>query len=192
MKTAILRVCLASTSPRRRALLAQINVDCDCVNPQIEEHWDSKESAINYALRLAKEKALAGLALRPALLPVLAGDTCVAIDGIVMGKPENTQQAAEILRRLSGRTHNVVSAIALLLDRGNLHTAVSVSQVSFAKISEQRIQAYCQSSEPIGKAGAYAIQGTAATWINRIEGSYSGVMGLPLHETACLLGLADG
>lgn len=136
--------------------------------------------------RLALSKARAGLALCPKGLPVLGADTDVVLDDEVLGKAADTEEAATMLRRLSGRSHEVLSAVALI-HQGREEVLLSQSKVWFAPLTDAMIQDYCQSGEPMDKAGAYGIQGPAAAFIERIEGSYSGIMGLSLFETAALL-----
>lgn len=194
-------IYLASRSPRRRELLRQIGVKHEVLVLRLGTHRDADvdetvrpgEPAENYVLRIVRDKAEAGqkaLTLRALLArPVLAADTTVVIDGEVLGKPSSPVQAAEFLRRLSGRTHEVRTAIGVAY-HGLVHTATSVSLVTFRPLSERDIERYCATGEPHDKAGGYAIQGLAAVFIERIEGSYSGVMGLPLFETAQLLGKA--
>ena len=180
-------IYLASRSPRRRELLEQIGVAHRPLDIQVDEQAREGESPSDYVLRLSQDKAAAGLAASPAgeKLPVLAADTCVVIDGEMLGKPEDRQQGLRMLGRLSGATHRVYTAVAL--DDGGLATRLSVSEVSFRPLSEAEMAAYWASGEPIDKAGGYAIQGLAAQFVRELRGSYSGVMGLPLYETAELL-----
>lgn len=181
-------IYLASQSPRRRELLEQLGVAFDIIDAEIHERRLPQESPADYVRRVAREKAGAGLlalAGRPGAL-VLGADTDVVLDGEVLGKPADAAHAAELLARLSGRAHEVVSAVWLLSDRREEYR-LSVSTVRFAPLSPADIAAYVATGEPFGKAGAYAVQGRAAAFIERIEGSYSGVMGLPLHETWQLL-----
>jgi len=199
---------LASHSARRRELLRQIGARFETLllrsasprGPDISESQRDDEAAVDYVVRVAREKAEHGvqaLVSRTLLLkPVLGADTVVIVDGDILGKPQDAQQAARFLERLSGRTHEVRTAIALALprpapDRSNsMATAVSITQVTMRTMDALEIQNYCASGEPFDKAGGYAIQGRAAIFIERIEGSYSGVVGLPLAETASLLGRA--
>lgn len=189
---------LASRSPRRRELLKQIGVKFDPLllrlatprGPDVDESQHAGESCSGYVERTAREKAAFGLQvlrMRSMLYrPVLSADTVVIIDGDVLGKPVNEEQAREFMRRLSGRTHEVHTAVALAME-GSLTTAASISQVSLRALTDAEIARYCATAEPYDKAGGYAIQGLAAIFIERIVGSYSGVMGLPLFETAKLL-----
>ena len=179
---------LASQSPRRRELLGRIGVPFGVLDLEIPEQRAPGEPAEEYVRRVAREKAGAGL-LEVMTVPgavVLGGDTEVVLDDEVFGKPGDEADAAAMLRRLSGRTHRVISAVSLVsADREA--QAVSTSEVTFAELDEAAIARYVASGEAMGRAGAYAIQGTAQTFISHLSGSYSGVMGLPLYETACLL-----
>lgn len=192
------RIYLASRSPRRRELLKQIGVNFELLlmreDPKrgldVDETPLKDESPGVYALRVASDKArFAARQIAQRMLPpnpVLAADTSVVLDEQVIGKPDDAEHAARILRSLSGREHTVITAVALAR-REQLETQISVSTVQFRDLSESAIQRYVASGEPLGKAGAYAIQGRAAAFVIRIEGSYSGIMGLPLAETAELL-----
>jgi septum formation protein len=178
-------ICLASASPRRRELLKQIGVPHSIVSANVDETVLAHEPPSEYVLRMAKEKASA-IWSRDQSLPVLAADTCVVLDGAIFGKPTSRDHALEMLTRLSDRTHEVLSAIALIDARG-MAVRSSSSTVKFRKLSLSECAAYWDSGEPKDKAGAYAIQGFAAVFIESVSGSYSGVMGLPLFETAELL-----
>ncbi|MBO9688510.1 MAG: septum formation inhibitor Maf [Mitsuaria chitosanitabida] len=190
-------VYLASQSPRRRQLLTQIGIRHELLLPGADEDAEALEaehageSPDDYVRRVTEAKLVAALARRerrglpPA--PVLCSDTTVALGGRILGKPEDAAHAAAMLADLSGQDHRVLTAVALGLPGGRVLAAVNVSHVRFAEIGAARLQAYVDSGEPMGKAGAYAIQSQAAAWIERIEGSYSGIMGLPLFETAELL-----
>lgn len=189
---------LASRSPRRRDLLKQIGVRFEPLLLRLapgrpidaDELQQPGEAADRYVERIAHEKAEAALravAMRSLLpKPVLAADTVVIVDGEVLGKPANPGEAIAFMQRLSGRSHEVRTAVALAAS-GPIHAATSVSRVSFRKLTDAEIARYCASGEPYDKAGGYAIQGMAALFIERLEGSYSGVMGLPLYETGQLL-----
>lgn len=183
------RIYLASRSPRRRELLSQIGVDHALLDVEVDESWDGEEPPRAHVLRLALEKARRGWAevatSRP--LPVLAADTAVVLDDTILGKAEQIHDAVAMLKRLSGRSHRVYSGVALIDSRGEARSVVNMSRVVFRALSAEEIRAYCETGEPLGKAGGYAIQGRAAAFIERLEGSYSGVMGLPLYETAALL-----
>ncbi len=179
---------LASQSPRRRELLGRLGLPFGIIDLDVPEQRAPGEPAEDYVRRVAREKAGAGLLKvmgnRDAV--VLGSDTEVVLDDEVFGKPRDAADAAGMLRRLSGRTHQVVSAVSLVSPSRELQ-AVSVSQVSFAALTPAQIDAYIGGDQWQGKAGAYAIQGFAETFITRLDGSYSGVMGLPVHETAQLL-----
>jgi septum formation protein len=189
-------IYLASQSPRRRELLAQIGVryelllaaDAEAAEALEAERPD--EAARDYVVRVCQAKAEAALARLDAgeltRAPILSADTTVTIDGAILGKPADAAHAADMLARLAGREHEVLTAIALGSSAG-VHAALSVSKVWFAAMSAAQIDAYVTSGEPFGKAGAYGIQGRAGGFVERIEGSYSGIMGLPLFETASLL-----
>lgn len=187
-------IYLASNSPRRHELLNQIGVRHDILKVPSPEGEDEpqlpEESAQDYVQRTALEKAQRALAFieKEELLirPVLAADTTVILDGNVLGKPKDSFDAARILSQLSGKTHEVHTAIVLAF-RGNLYQHVSITTVNIRTLTLRDITLYINSGEYIGKAGAYAIQGLASAFIERIEGSYSGVMGLPLHDTWKLL-----
>jgi septum formation protein len=184
------KIYLASRSPRRGELLRQIGVDFDVLPSDVDESVRPDESPEHYVLRLAREKAevcaqrivIDGMAL----MPVLAADTTVCADGEILGKPESDDEAVAMLRTMSDRWHTVHTGIALAFD-GRVEIALSSTQVEMAPLTETEIAAYIASGEPRDKAGAYGIQGLAGVFIRRIEGSYSGVMGLPVYETAQLL-----
>jgi septum formation protein len=191
-------IYLASRSPRRRELLSQIGVRYHLLlfrerideKPEVEETPLAGEAPAAYVERLAREKAEAGWRrmlqrnLPPA--PVLAADTTVALDGRIFGKPEDRAEAAEMLAALSGRRHEVLTAVAAK-NYDQLELAVSVSEVQLKQLSPEEIALYVASGEADDKAGAYAIQGRAARFIVELRGSYSGVAGLPLYETSQLL-----
>ena len=183
-------LCLASQSPRRRALLEQLGATFSVLDVEVPEQRAAGELPRDYVHRVARDKARAGLVLLDAGdrddAVVLGADTEVVLDGDVFGKPRDADDAAAMLRRLSGRTHAVVSAV-WLVGSGRDQGDVCVSQVRFATLDEATIAAYVATGEPFGKAGAYAIQGRGAALIEHLQGSYSGVMGLPLFETARLL-----
>ena len=179
---------LASKSPRRAELLARLGVDFGVLDLDIPEQRQPGEPAEEYVRRVAREKAGAGL-LTVMAVPhaiVLGADTEVILDDEVFGKPRDVDDAAAMLRRLSGRTHRAVTAVSLV-SAGREAQAVSVSEVSFAELDEQEIAAYLATGQAEGKAGAYGIQGAAERFVRHLSGSYSGVMGLPLHETSQLL-----
>ena len=177
-------LCLASASPRRRDLLADIGVAVSVCPVDIDETPRSEEGAEAYVTRLARKKALAGARLTP--LPTLGSDTAVVCDGEILGKPAGPEHAAAMLRRLAGRTHEVLTAVAVSGPAGILDVCVA-TRVTMREISDDEIAAYWASGEPVDKAGGYAIQGLASVFVERIEGSHSAVVGLPLYETAALL-----
>jgi septum formation protein len=178
-------ICLASNSPRRRELLSQIGVAHMVMAADIDESVHPDEPPQAYVVRLAREKALAIHRTRPQL-PVLAADTTVVVDGRVFGKPRDRSDAIAMLLELAGRTHEVLTAVALANAQG-VNERLSASTVRFRKISPEECAAYWESGEPRDKAGGYAIQGLGAVFVESLSGSYSGVMGLPLFETGELL-----
>jgi septum formation protein len=179
------QIILASASPRRSELLKQIGISHRIMAVDINETPLANESPLAYVERVAAEKSAACQVLLNDNLPVLSADTSVICDGEIMGKPLDLDHAISMLSRLSGRSHQVYSAVSL---RGDQHwQALSISEVKFKSLSTDEIIAYWQTGEPCDKAGAYAIQGLASTFIESITGSFSGVMGLPLYETAQLL-----
>jgi len=179
-------IYLASLSPRRCELLKQINVAYQQIAVDVVETPYPNELAQEYVRRIALSKARTGHLLVPKNQPVFGADTTVVCDGQLFGKPVDADDAKKMLKRLSGRAHQVMTAVALVtttIERVDL----SITKVYLQELTESDIQAYVASGEPLDKAGSYAIQGLASVFIERIEGSYSGVMGLPLHETAVLL-----
>jgi len=172
-------------SPRRRELLAQIGVLHTVVGADIDESVRPGEAPRDYVLRMARQKALT-VRERGELLPVLAADTTVVLDNTVYGKPRDRDDAMAMLGRLSGRTHEVLTAVALA-NSNEVTVRLSVSTVRFRGLSTEECAAYWDTGEPRDKAGGYAIQGAAAVFIEALSGSYSGVMGLPLFETGELL-----
>lgn len=198
MKPVDQKIYLASKSPRRRELLRQIGVDFELLllrdklprGPEVTEAVIEGEPAYDYVTRIAREKCEASQRImtqrRLPIRPVLAADTTVVLDDKILGKPADPKEAASMLQALSGRTHEVLTSIALHRDE-EIWQTTHVSQVMFATLTTQQIAVYCATQEPYDKAGGYAIQGLAAVFIERIVGSYSGIMGLPLFETAELL-----
>ncbi|HTP94342.1 MAG TPA: Maf family protein [Burkholderiales bacterium] len=192
------RIYLASRSPRRRELLKQIGVAYELLlyredarrGPDVDERPEPAEAASDYVLRVARSKAeTAWRRVTERKLPhrpVLAADTAVVLDERILGKPAGREQAAEMLSQLSDRVHQVLTAVAVH-DGNALKTALSASEVEFRELSAQEIRRYLAGAEAYDKAGAYAVQGRAAVYIRRLSGSYSGVVGLPLYETAELL-----
>jgi septum formation protein len=182
------QIILASASPRRRELLDQINIKAIVQAVDIDESQKQDEPVNEFVERLAMEKAQRGFdtIINEDALPVLGSDTVVEIDGVILGKPENRQHAKEMLQQLSGKRHKVHTSVAIVTkDRSII--ATSSSQVHFKSLELQEIESYLASAEADDKAGAYAIQGIAAQFVKNINGSYSGVMGLPLYETVELL-----
>ncbi|SFU38625.1 Maf family protein [Pseudoduganella namucuonensis] len=198
MKPVDKKIYLASKSPRRRELLRQIGVDFELLllrndgprGADVTEDVRPGESAYDYVGRVAAEKAAFAFDLirRRHLVPrpVLTADTTVTLDGAILGKPANTAEAVSMLELLSGRTHQVMTAIAVYHHKLELQVT-QVSEVRFATLTPASIQAYCATGEPYDKAGGYGIQGLASVFIEHIEGSHSGIMGLPIYETAQLL-----
>ncbi|MDT8321454.1 MAG: nucleoside triphosphate pyrophosphatase [Xanthomonadales bacterium] len=184
-------IVLASASPRRRELLRQIGADFRLAPVEIDESVQAGEDPATYVLRLARAKALAAHERNNSGCPVLGADTAVVIDGQILGKPADVKEAAGMLRRLSGRSHEVFTAVAVALPGQRVLDRLNVTCVSFAALEPEWIRHYCSSGDPLDKAGAYGVQGLAAEKIVRIEGSFSGVMGLPLYETAQLLDRAE-
>lgn len=181
-------IYLASQSPRRRELLDQLGLDYGVLEVTVPEVRLAQEPPEDYVSRVAREKAGAGLlqVMANARAVVLGADTEVVLGDRVYGKPTDAVEAGRMLEELSGRTHRVISVLWLLSAGREAH-ALSVSEVRFASLDDASIQAYVAGGEWQGKAGGYAIQGRAAAFIEHLSGSYSGVMGLPLHETANLL-----
>ena len=193
-------VYLASQSPRRRQLLEQIGVAHQLLLPGPEEDAESLEAELPGELAHAYVQRVTRLKLEAAVrrwqarglppAPILCADTTVTLDERILGKPADDGQAMEMLRRLSGRRHQVLTAVAIALpqaDAGRMEHTLSESEVVFDTLDEARMAAYVQTGEPFGKAGGYGVQGHAATLITRVDGSSSGIMGLPLFETARLL-----
>ena len=192
------RIYLASRSPRRRELLKQIGIAFEPLllredlrrGADVDETPAPGESPESYVSRVARAKAESGwgrIASRRLLpRPVLAADTTVVLDGEIIGKPADARGAHELLRRLSGQTHQVLTAVAVARE-ARVETALSISAVEFRQLDAGEIRRYVASGEPLDKAGAYAIQGAAAAFVRAISGSYSGIVGLPLYETAELL-----
>lgn len=183
-------IYLASSSPRRAELLNQIKVEFTIVKLDIDETAREAETAEQLVMRLSAEKARKSLQLIPVMTVddlVLAADTVISLGGQILGKPSSTQHCCRMLTVLSGQTHQVLSAIAVVDSKGRLWQQCSVNEITFRHLEEYEVQQYCQLEEPMDKAGAYAIQGKAAVFIEHLSGSYSSVMGLPLFETAQLL-----
>ncbi|EOW6618721.1 nucleoside triphosphate pyrophosphatase [Cronobacter dublinensis] len=177
---------LASGSPRRQELLGMLGVSFERLVPGVEVQRAEKEAPQDYVTRLARDKARAGVALAARDLPVLGADTIVVLDGDVLEKPRDAAHAAEMLRRLSGQTHQVMTAVALA-DSLRVRERLVITRVTFRALTAQDIAAYVESGEPMDKAGAYGIQGLGGCFVRSIEGSYHAVVGLPLVETWELL-----
>lgn len=184
---------LASGSSRRKELLDQIGVSYQTASMDIDESVHVNEAPADYVLRLAQEKALAGITFAPEKA-VLAADTSVVVDGVILGKPTDEADAQNMLRQLSGKAHQVLTGIAVAKNiEGELKVDAQVvsTEVYFSALTEQQIEQYVNTQEPMDKAGGYGIQGKAALFVERIEGSYSNVVGLPLAETGKLLQAFD-
>jgi septum formation protein len=192
------KIYLASKSPRRRELLRQVGIEFELLllrdaaprGPDVSEIVLPNELPHVYVARVTQEKASTAWALMQARKlpahPVLAADTTVVIDQKILGKPANQSEAVLMLRLLSGKTHQVLTSLAVHNENANFHCTQS-SDVTFAALTDEQIFAYCSTQEPYDKAGGYGIQGLAARFISHISGSYSGIMGLPLFETTALL-----
>jgi len=180
-------ITLASASPRRRELLDQIQVSYTVFPVDIDESHIAGETAEQFVTRLALEKARLGYKKYPNR-PALGSDTIVIYEQQILGKPENRQNAFEMLKMLSGKTHRVMSAVAIC-DAEKERCKVNISEVEFVQLNDRQIEAYWETGEPVDKAGGYGIQGIAAQFIKNIKGSYSSIMGLPLYETTQLLEL---
>ena len=178
---------LASASPRRRELLAQIGIAFRVVVADVDESVLPGESPADYVVRLAHDKALEVLKRDRPGLPVLGSDTAVVLGREILGKPSDRDEARAMLNRLSGKTHEVYSAVAVAVSENEVHDRLNVTRVTFADLEPEWIESYCDTGDSMDKAGAYGVQGRAAERIKRIEGSFSGVMGLPLFETSQLL-----
>lgn len=193
MNVTFLKIYLASASPRRAELLTQIGVTFDVLRLgeyTVDESVHGREAPLAYVKRLARAKAVAGVqamrAQKRASRPLLAADTTVCLGRTILGKPQDAADARRMLTLLSGKTHRVLTAIAVAHGK-SVKVAVSDSRVTFASLSRRDIDAYIATGEPFDKAGAYGIQGKAGALISHLAGSYTGVMGLPVHETALLL-----
>ncbi len=181
------QIVLASASPRRRELLRQIGVTIRVAAADIEEKPFEGERPAEFVIRMAREKALEIMRRERARVPVLGADTAVILEGNILGKPASQKEAFDMLTRLSGKTHEVFSAVAVAVTDSEIYDALNVSRVTFAELESEWIKSYIETGDPMDKAGAYGVQGKAAEKISYIEGSFYGVMGLPLFETAELL-----
>lgn len=185
-----MNIHLASASPRRHEILAAMGVGFTASGVDIDETRHDDEPVTDMVVRLAVAKAAAARANLEPSVPVIGADTAVAVDDRVLGKPGSRDEAIEMLVRLSGRAHRVFTGVALDY-AGEVSTATSVTEVRFREISPEEASAYWQSGEPQDKAGAYAVQGIGGAFVESISGSYSGVVGLPVFETASLLANAS-
>jgi septum formation protein len=176
---------LASASPRRRELLALLGVDFTVVAPAIDETPRPDEAATDLVIRLAAEKGAAVAVLRPDAV-VIAADTCIEVGGVVLGKPLDAADACRMLRLLAGRAHHVHTGVAVTVE-GVQATTMTTTEVTVAALTDDDIDGYVRTGEPLDKAGGYALQGAGGVFVERVDGSVSGVLGLPLHETARLL-----
>ncbi|MDD1792045.1 Maf-like protein [Enterovibrio makurazakiensis] len=181
-----IQLYLASASPRRKALLEQLSVRFSVLRVDVEEQRESHEEAADYVRRLSLDKAMAGVEAAPEPLPVLGSDTIVVCDGEVLEKPRDLNDSRRMLSMLSGRQHQVMTAVTIA-DRNHSLTTLVTTHVWFKSLLDKDIDAYWQSGEPCDKAGSYAIQGLGGRFVTRIDGSYHAVVGLPLYETEALL-----
>lgn len=188
------RLYLASGSPRRREILEQLGFQLERVHADIDESVHDGEDAASYTQRLAREKAAAGWGIAQALglppRPLLSADTTVVLDGEIFGKPTDADDAYRMLRAFSGRTHQVLTSVAIRL-HDRVEIATSSTDVTFKTLSDAEIERYIDTGEPFDKAGAYGIQGKASIFVQHIAGSFTGVVGLPVFETAQLLAAFD-
>lgn len=184
-----LNIILASTSPRRKELLEQVGLQFTTASIDVDESHIEGEIPSDYVVRLAREKALAAMPDFPEDTVIIAADTTVTIDGHILGKPVDQTDAFAMWQLLSGRTHQVMTGVAVAY-AGAIQTAIVKTDVEFLSLTPEQMQSYWDSGEPIGKAGGYAIQGRGAAFIPRIQGSYSNVVGLPLVETLILINAA--
>ena len=191
------QIYLASQSPRRRALIEQLGIHYQSLDVEVDESPQPEEAPAGFVARLALEKAWAGWQLvMKQSIPVVGADTCILLDQQIIGKPDNREQSIELLKRYSGRTHQVATGVAIVgpaMGKPGAeivqHVRVNTSTVTFRPITHEECEQYWETGEPQGKAGGYAIQGKAAVFIEKLEGSYSGVMGLPLFEFAELIAM---
>jgi septum formation protein len=183
-----MQLYLASKSPRRRELLAQLGLVFECIEGSVDESVLDGEAPQDYVLRLAKAKAVSGQdnLVVPSQIPILGSDTSVVIDNQILGKPQDEQEAVAMLARLSGHSHMVYTAVAIKHNR-DIKSVCCATKVFFAAMTASQINSYVATGEPMDKAGAYGIQGLGGRYIKKIEGSYTSVVGLPLYETSMLL-----
>ncbi|OBW94282.1 Maf family protein [Gallibacterium salpingitidis] len=180
------KIYLGSNSPRRLQLLQQLGLSVEVLKAEIDETPFPQEQAQDYVLRMANNKNQKIQQCYPNHYPLLTADTCIAFNKHIIGKPSSAEHAIEMLHSLSGKTHQVLTAIAIA-NQDQLLSHLQISEVTFKPLTDIEIKNYVATGEPLDKAGAYAIQGLAAAFISHLSGSYSGVMGLPLFETAELL-----
>ena len=187
------KIYLASASPRRKQLLSQLDVAFEQFATDIDESQVEGETAEAFVSRLAEEKALAGVEIAEQDYPVLGSDTIVVLNGQVLGKPTDQSDAIATLTELSGQTHQVMTAIAFA-NKSKVKSMLVTTEVTFKHLSQQEINDYCATKEPLDKAGSYGIQGGAGRFVTNLNGSYFAVMGLPLYETEKLLNefIAEG
>ncbi|EIJ42207.1 MAF protein [Beggiatoa alba B18LD] len=183
-------IYLASQSPRRCELLAQIQVNFQQLSVDVDETPFLNEAPVDYVSRLALMKAQVGFRQSQAHYPVLGADTSVICDGVIFGKPQDAEDAKRMLSQLAGKTHQVMTGVALV-SANSEQVLVNQNRVTFRPLSVLEIERYVATGEPLDKAGSYAVQGLASVFITQIVGSYSGIMGLPLYETALLLAQAQ-
>jgi septum formation protein len=183
-----MQLYLASKSPQRRELLAQLGLVFECIEGSVDESVLDGETPQDYVLRLAKAKAVSGQdnLVVPSQIPILGSDTSVVIDNQILGKPQDEQEAVAMLARLSGHSHMVYTAVAIKHNR-DMKSVCCATKVFFAAMTASQINSYIATGEPMDKAGAYGIQGLGGRYIKKIEGSYTSVVGLPLYETSMLL-----
>ena len=179
------KIVLASSSPRRKELLAQLGYPFTVVKTDVEEYRKAEEPAYQYVQRLSKDKAMAGLAIEPDAV-VIGSDTIVVVEDSILEKPNDLSHAKLMLSQLSGRSHKVMTAVTVVSEQGSRSTVV-ITDVWFKPLSEKEIEQYWLTGEPCDKAGSYGIQGLGGRFVTRIEGSYHAVVGLPLYETDQLL-----
>lgn len=187
------KIYLASASPRRKQLLSQLDVAFEQFATDIDESQVEGETAEAFVSRLAEEKALAGVEIAEQNYPVLGSDTIVVLNGQVLGKPTDQSDAIATLTALSGQTHQVMTAIAFA-NKSKVKSMLVTTEVTFKHLSQQEVNDYCATKEPLDKAGSYGIQGGAGRFVTNLNGSYFAVMGLPLYETEKLLNefIAEG
>lgn len=187
MSNTVNQVYLASKSPRRKEILDQMKLQFETLDVDVDEEVIDKEAPEEYVVRVAKEKALAGRKVAKNIdLPVIGSDTCIFFNGIIMGKPVDKAQGINFLSQLSAQQHEVITGVSIC-GEFKTESLVQRNRVTFRKLDIKEIESYWETGEPVDKAGAYAIQGLGAVFIQNIEGSYSGIMGLPIFETAQLL-----